>query len=86
MKLNRRFIYHYIAGEHVVVSSDTNLFSGMVRCNNAAAFVVECLKTENSIEEIAQKVCERFDVDYETAAQDTSSVVEKLRSIGAIDD
>ena len=86
MKLNKMFIAHTVAGEHVVVSSDTRRFPGMVRCNKAAAFIVDCLREETSLEQIAEKVCERFDVGFETAKRDAADVIEKLRGIGAIDD
>ena len=86
MKLNRKFIAHTVAGEHVMVSANTRQFPGMVRNNKTAAFIVECLRKETSLTEIAEKVCAHYDVDYETAEKDAAELIEKLRGIGAIDD
>ena len=86
MRLNKKFVAHTVAGEYVVVSSDTRLFPGMVRCTPVAAFIIECLRKETSLAEIAEKVCAHYDVDYETAEKDAAELIENLREIGAIED
>ena len=46
MKLKDGFITHEGAGEHITVSAGSVSFSGMIRSNQTAGFIVECLKEE----------------------------------------
>lgn len=61
-------------------------FRGMVRSNDTAAFIVNQLKKNTTVEKITDAMCVNFDVDRETAKCDVEEVIEKLRGIGAIDE
>ena len=47
MKLKKSFITHTTGNEQILVAAD-NSFSGLVRSNQTAAFIVDCLKKETS--------------------------------------
>ena len=61
MKLKDTFISHMSDGEQVLVDI-SNSFSGVIRNNKTAAFIVEQLRS------------------------DAEAVIEKLRSVGAVEE
>lgn len=86
MKLKEGFITHETGGEHIMVSVGKTKFSGIVKSNETAAFIVDCLKTDTTEKEIAEKIRQKYDVTKETVTADVKKVIYKLRSIGAIDE
>lgn len=85
MKLKDTFITHMSNGEQIVVDV-SGQFSGLIRNNRSAAFIVDCLKTETTVEEIVDKLYEEYDASKEVLEQAVNDVVSKLRRAGAIDE
>ena len=85
MKIKDSFITHNADGEQIMVDSECN-FSGIIRNNATAAFIVECLSEDTTEEEITIKLYERYDAEREVIAADVHEVIEKLKSVGAIDE
>lgn len=83
MKLKDEFITHESDGEQILIDT-AGSFSGMVRSNKTAAFIVDCLKEETSKEVIVAKMCEKYDASEEIITRDVELVLSKLKSIGAI--
>ena len=86
MRLKTGFITHEGAGEHITVPAGGVSFSGMVRSNRTAGFIVECLKEDVTEGTIIDRMLEKYDADKEQITQDVRSVIEKLKSIGAIEE
>ncbi len=86
MKLNSNFITHKTGDKYVMICLDRNKFSGIVRLNETACFVVEQLKKEVSAEDILATMKKEYDVDEETVARDINRVMSVLREIGALDE
>lgn len=86
MKLKDRYITHEINGDQIMVCTDTDLFSGMVRSNETAAFIIDRLKEDVTAEQIADAMAEIYDVPKDVLLKDISGIIEKLRSINAIED
>ncbi|MBO6014759.1 MAG: PqqD family protein [Oscillospiraceae bacterium] len=86
MKLRKEFITHVVNGEQFMVATGKSDFSGIVRSNSTAAFIVDCLKSSTDTERIAGAMMEKYEVDRDTARKDAEAVIRKLRSIGAIED
>ena len=84
MRLRNEFITHQVDGSQVMVSTETRLFSGLVRSNETAAFIIDCLKEETTEEKIVDKILEEYDVSREIAARDVKKILLKLREIHAI--
>lgn len=61
-------------------------FSGLVRSNQTAAFIVNCLKSETTPEKIVDAIAAEYDAPRDVIAADVNMVLAKLRSIGAIDE
>ncbi len=85
MKLKEGFITHTTGQEHILVSAGSTGFSGLVRSNPTAAFIIEQLKEDTTGEKIVEAMLKEYDVDRETADRDVAAVLEKLRTIGALD-
>lgn len=85
MKLKDTFLTHMSNGEQIVVDV-SGQFSGLIRNNGSAAFIVDCLKTETTVEEIVDKLYEEYDASKEVLEQAVNDVVSKLRRAGAIDE
>jgi len=86
MKINSGFITHNDGEDKLLVSTGATKFSGLVRSNSSAGFIIECLENETTEDEIIAKMCRKWDVSDEIARRDVRKVVEQLRGIGAIDD
>lgn len=86
MKLKKEFISYPIDGNTILVGTGNTAFKGMVKANPSAAFVLDCLKEEISEEELISKMLEKYDVDRETITADVKTALQKLRSIGALEE
>lgn len=86
MRLKDGFITHESAGEHIMVPAGGVSFSGMVRSNQTAGYIVECLKEDTTLEVIVTKLLAKYDAPKEQVEKDVTMVIDKLRSIGAIED
>jgi hypothetical protein len=71
-------------GEHITVSTGGTEWSGLIRSNPTAAFIIECLKSDTTEAAIVDKLLEKYDVERSVAETDTAAVIAKLRSIGAV--
>lgn len=85
MKLKDTFITHTANNEQILVDT-SGKFSGIVRNNNTAAFIVDCLKEETSFEEIINKMIEEYDAPLEDIKKGVDDVLDTLRKVGALDE
>lgn len=86
MKLNSGFITHNDGDDKLLVSTGATRFSGLVRSNSTAGFIIECLEKETTEDEIVAKMQEKWEVSDEIARRDVRKIVTQLKGIGAIDD
>ena len=88
MKLHNGFITYSTGGEQIMVAAGnaSAIFRGMVRSNETAAYIIDCLKEEISREELLDKLCARYDAPADLIDRDLERVLESLRRIGALDE
>ena len=86
MKLKNDFIVQDIDDTQFLVPLGHEAFNGIVRSNKTAAFIVDCLKTETTKEQIVDAMCRKYDAPKERVAADVGKILEKLRSIGALEE
>ena len=86
MKLKTGFVPHDMGGEQVIVPTGENSFAGMVRCNGTAGFIVNCLLQDTTREAIVEAMLGKNDVSAEIAGGAVDKILDKLRSIGAIEE
>ncbi|MDO5328643.1 MAG: PqqD family protein [Coriobacteriia bacterium] len=85
MKLKSNFLTHIVDGEQVLVDVENKDFSGIVRNNQTAAFVVDCLSKETDINEIVDAMYNTFDAPKDVIKRDVEGVIDQLNSIGALE-
>lgn len=86
MKLNNQFVTKDMGDTQVMVAVGGSSFSGIVRSNKTAAFIVDQLKEETTKEKIVAAMLEEYDVSEERVSADVDKVLEKLRGIGALEE
>ena len=86
MKLKEEFVTVFNDEESITVSVDTKLFSGMIKSNETAAFIIKCLEEETTKEDIVQKIGKEYDVPGTVVQADVTKIIDELRSIGALDE
>ncbi len=86
MKLKSGFVTHTVGKEQMMVAAGpaARSFHGLVRSNETAAFIINCLKKETTEQAIVEAMLEQYDAPRETVEQDVHRVVERLREIGAL--
>ena len=84
MKLREDFITQDIDDTQFLVPVGAESFNGIVRSNETAAFIINCLKEETTEERIVDAMCERYDAPRDVIASDVARVIETLRGIGAL--
>lgn len=85
MKLKDSFITHMSNGEQILVDVSGE-FSGLIRNNESAARIVDCLKTSTSVSKIVEQLSLEYEVSNEELESAVKTVIDKLRSVGAIDE
>lgn len=87
MKIKESFVKHDSDGEQILIDVSGKNFSGLVRSNPTAAFIVDCLAKNTTEDDIAKKMLEHFEGASEAdIREDITMVVGKLRKIGALDE
>ena len=86
VKRNPDFLLRQVAGKQVVVpvGRAAGNFPGMLTLNETGVFLWECLEEEQTIQSLAQALCEHYEVDAATATEDVERFVKALLPVGAI--
>ncbi len=87
MKLKDGFILTEIGDEHILVpASETAHYGHVVRMNDTAAFIVEQLRKDVSREQIVDALLDQYEVEKSEAEQNVNEIIEKMRSINALEE
>ena len=87
MKLKPNFMTHETKGEHYLVATGDSVFHGIVKNNETAALILDCLQTDTTQAALVDKLLATYSgVDRETVSRDVMRIVDMLRTIGAIEE
>ena len=88
MKIKGTFVMRDIAGDIVIVPvGETALsYNGMITTTSTGAAIWQALEAGSDREAVIQVLLDRFDVDYDTAAADTDEFLQRLRSLGLLEE
>ncbi len=87
MKLKSQFQTHDALGEHYLVPLGDASFKGIVKGNETAAFIWECLKEETTEAEIVNMLAAEYSgAEMSDVAKDVAETLERLRFIGALEE
>ena len=84
MKLKDSFITHDSDGEQIMVDT-SGQFSGMVRSNKTAAYIVELLKEEHTLDELLDALYAKYDAPKDVLKNDVEAIVKKLKQAGCLE-
>ena len=85
MKLKDEFITYETDGEQIMVAAGTDSFSGLVRSNETAGFIVECLKKTVTEDDIVHAMTDAYDASEAVVRRDVKGILKKLDSICEIE-
>ena len=85
MKLKKEFISHSANGENMMIDV-SGKFSGLVKANSTANYIIELLKNDITEEQIVENMLSKYEVSKEVLSKDVKNIIESLRSIGALDE
>ena len=87
MKIKPEFQIYEALGERYLVPLGDAPFKGIVKGNETAAFIWKALEKGSTEEEIIKALLDKYEGVTETdAAKDVTAVLERLRSIDAIEE
>ncbi len=86
MKLKDGFITHEADGEQIMVDVIPKRFSGLIRSNQTAAYIINCLKDETTPEQIVELMMAKYDAPRDILKRDVQTIITKLRGIDAVDE
>lgn len=85
MKLKESFVTHKNKDDYMMIDT-SGKFAGLIHSNATTAFIVDCLRTETTREEIIQKMLDKYDADETEVSRDVDKIISSLKSIGAVDE
>ena len=87
MKIKSSFIRHDSDEESMLIPTGDADFSGIVKGNATLGAIIDLMMEDTTEEEVVSAMKERFEGAPEGAIErDVGIVIEKLRSIGALDE
>lgn len=87
MRISKQFIVRKIADDFVILPTGTSVlqFQGLITVNEVGAFLWECLQQNDfSAEELAQRLCEEYAVEPQTAHADVEEFLEQIADRGIL--
>ncbi len=79
MRIRGKFEEEVIGDDFIMVSMDTNVFTGFIRANKTGAFIFNCLKEGVSEEEIYVKLSQRYNVSESESKRHTKKIIQLLK-------
>ena len=86
MKLKEGFVTQTVDDIQFLVPVSADAFSGVVRGNKTAAFIVDALKEDTTEEKIVDAMFEKFDASKQEIASCVKEIIKTLRGIHALDE
>ncbi len=86
MKLKNNIITQDIEDTQFLVPVGAEAFSGIIRSNVTAAFIVNCLKHETTKEAIVDALCAEYDAPRDVIYADVEKILETLRGVNALEE
>lgn len=88
MKIKEGFVTRKIADTIVAVPTGEvlNEFQGMINLTNSAKFVWDLLQENTTIDEVADKLSKKYNIDISKAKSDVEKFLNKLREYNIIEE
>lgn len=85
MKLKYNFVIDEIAGQKVAVVVGEEATNCILKLNDTAAFIMELLKNDVSLEEISSSILQNFEVEDKAQMENmVNNFLQKLKDAGLL--
>ena len=74
MKLKESFVTHKNKDDYMMIDASGE-FAGLIHSNATTAFIVDCLRTETTREEIIKKMLDKYDANETNVARDVDKII-----------
>lgn len=81
MKRKEGFITHKVGKQNYIVAVGENSkeYHFMLKCNDTGLYIWELLEQDCTVEQLTERMIERFDVDREKAAAGVEKILDILK-------
>lgn len=86
MKLKEGFVTYTSGSNKYMVAADSRVFSGLVRGNETAGIIIDCLMKDTTEDSIVKRLLEEYEAPEDIIRKDVRKIIAKLREIGAVED
>ena len=88
MRIDNNLTVTQLGGDYmaVPVGEAAERFHGVIRLNTSAAFIIDCLRTETTEDEIIDKMLARYEAERGVIASDVEKTLRRLREIGMLEE
>jgi len=87
MKLKDDYVVYRASEEEsiaVATGNEANVFSGLLRANKTAGFILECLKEDISEDDLVKAMLEKYDASEEDVRSSLKEILDTLRGVDAL--
>ena len=84
MKIKNIFESEELNNERIMVSLDNAEFNGLIRANQTASFILDCLKEDCTIETIVQQMITVYGISKEKAYEGVCKIVSQLKELNLL--
>lgn len=88
MKIKDGFVLREVAGKGVVIAigEASKNFHGMINLNCTGKDIWQGISEGKTVEEIAEKLTEEYEVELSKAIEDTEKLIRKMRDAGILEE
>ena len=89
MKIKNGFVLREVCGENVIVGEGLGAvnFGKLLALNETAAWLWKAAMAmgDFSVEQLAERLCEEYDVTPEQAQQDVAAILQQWQEVGVVE-
>ena len=86
MKLKPEYLIQDIENTQYMVSIGNGVTKRIIRNNKTAAFIVNQLQEDTTVEKIVDAMCAKYDAPREVIAADVEGILNILRKVNALEE
>lgn len=88
MKVKKGFMLREVAGSYIVVAigEASKNFNGMIKLNKSGCYLWNCIIEDITIEELINKLLEKYEINNYIAKKDVETFIETLRNENILDE
>jgi len=86
MKLKPEYLIQDIENTQYMVSIGNGVTKQIIRNNKTAAFIVNQLQEDTTVEKIVDAMCAKYDAPREVIAADVEEILNILRKVNALEE